>query len=165
MLTPHFFWRADAICPLDRRFPEPSCTGRSAAWSITRACRKTPSPSSSWIGQTHRLCPEDQLDRRPDDPATVLRGSRPARPLHAAGTERSAAAARLRLSGSSASLFGTRNKLPFLPREFHQLLDLLKAGSGAGHPGSTRRLFWGRAPPKARRPPAGTSSAAWRQTA
>ena len=29
--------------------------------------------AQSWIRQTHRLCPEDQLDHRPDDPATVLR--------------------------------------------------------------------------------------------
>src|SRR5690606_12942536 len=43
------FLESRRTCPLDRRFPEPSCNGRSVAWSITRACRKIPSQSSSWI--------------------------------------------------------------------------------------------------------------------
>ena len=63
-------------------------------------------------------------------------------------------------------LFGTRNKpLPFL-QEFHQLLDLHKQDPALDiqvvpSPCSGAAPRAG----KARRPPAGTSSAAWRQTA
>lgn len=62
-------------------------------------------------------------------------------------------------------LFGTRNKpLPFL-QEFHQLLDLHKQDPELDIQVVPVTLFWGRAPAgKARRPPAGTSSAAWPRT-
>ena len=101
-------------------------------------------------GQTHRLCPEDQLDHRPDDPATVLRGSRPARPLHAAGTERSAAAT-LRLFGSSTSSVRCPQQAAPLPAGVPPAAGLAQAGSGAGHPGSTRHPVLGPRPGPGRR--------------
>src|SRR5690606_6146880 len=88
-----FFWRADAHVPWTEDFQSHLAMAGQWLGQSQEPAGKSHHRAQAGSGQTHSLCPENQLDHRPDDTATVLRGSRPARSLHPAGAERPVAAA------------------------------------------------------------------------
>lgn len=136
------FWRADAHVPRTEDFQSHLAMAGQRLGQSQEPAGKSHHRTQSGSGQTHRLCPENQFDHRPDDPAAVLRGSRSARPLHAAGTERPAAAA-LCLSRSSASpVWQTQQTAP-LPAGVPPAAGSAQAGSRAGYPGGARHPVLG----------------------